>query len=96
MADFTVVEGNLTKPVGPQGGEWIVPVKGVGRPMPVLPLPMIHYFITVLLDHARRNPDDCFKVTVIGCKGTGYKPAQIAPMFNYAPYNVALPYEFIY
>lgn len=91
-----VTEAHVAAPVGRQGETYVIPVRSapVGRKSgPMLPLPMIRYFVSVFLDHARRHPDDRFKVGVLG---KPYKPAEIAPMFDNAPLNVYLPYEFQY
>lgn len=81
---------------GRQGNAYAIPTKGFGDPMPVLPLEMIRYFCRVFLTYARAHPGETFKVTPIGCGLAGYKPAQIAPFFDYSPDNVHIPYEFIY
>lgn len=83
---------------GIQGNSYAIPTKGfmVGKRLPVLPLPLIHHFVLAFLDYARKHPQDRFKVTPIGCGLAGYKPPQIAPMFDYCPTNVGLPYEFIF
>lgn len=80
---------------GRQGNSYAIPTKGFGKKrMPVLPLPLIHHFVLAFLDYAHKHPEDSFRVTPIGCGLAGYRPSQIAPMFNYAPMNVSLPYEF--
>jgi hypothetical protein len=89
-----VTEGHLGAAVGRQGGVYVIPVRSapIGRKSgPMLPLPMIRYFVGVFLNHARHNPDDKFKVSVIG---KPYKVVETAPMFDYAPWNVYLPYEY--
>jgi len=35
-----------------------------------------------------------FEVTPIACDRTGYKPEQVAPMFESASFNVTLPQAF--
>lgn len=85
---------------GRQGNSYAIPTKGYapapGKPMPILPLPMIEYFVRGFIAHALANPSDTFTVVAIGCGLAGYKPTDIAPMFNGAPGNVKLPYEFQY
>ena len=87
---------------GRQGNSYAIPTKGypVKRGakdhFPILPLPMIELFVRDFLAYARGNPSDSFTVVAIGCGLAGYKPCDIAPMFNYAPLNVKLPYEFQY
>jgi len=46
------------------------------------------------LQQARNWPDRKFIITPIGCGIAGYKPIQIAPMFDGAPHNCILPPEF--
>ena len=79
---------------GRQGDSYAIPTKDYS--LKVLPLEMIRYFVLVFLDYARAHPELQFNVVAIGCGLAGYKPAQIAPMFNYCPINVQLPMEFIY
>lgn len=83
---------------GRQGDSYAIPTKGYAfgkrDKMPTLPLPMIEYFVRVFLQYARDNPHQRFRVTAIGCGLAGYKPAQIAPMFDYCPSNICLPHEF--
>jgi hypothetical protein len=40
-------------------------------------------------------PGNIFKLTAIGCGLAGYKPEQIAPMFETAPRTIILPEEFL-
>lgn len=47
------------------------------------------------LDDARKVPNLTFIVTPIGCGIAGYKPDEIAPLFEGAPDNVILPEEFM-
>lgn len=46
------------------------------------------------LAFAVMHPKMRFQVTPIGCGLAGFKPKQIAPMFDYAPENCELPVEF--
>lgn len=68
---------------------------GVPTDIPVHKLPpeMIRYFVSVAMDHARRTPHVEYRVAA---KGWGYPARIIAPMFDYSPVNVFLPYEFMY
>ncbi len=87
---------------GRQGDSYAIPTKGyavtIGKRsvMPVLPLPMIEYFCRVFVDYAQARPNEQFRLVAIGCGLAGYKPAQIAPFFDYCPMNIMLPREFIY
>lgn len=58
-----------------------------------LPVEMIRYFVMVAMNEARRNPDEQYTVVP---KGWGHPARIIAPMFDHAPINVGLPFEFIY
>jgi len=58
-----------------------------------LPAPLIAAMVAGFLTHARQHPDCRYRVTA---KGWGYPPRVVAPMFDYAPHNVSLPYEFMY
>ena len=76
----------------------IRPVRDIGGPptdVPVrgLPVEMIRYFVSVAVDHARRTPHMRYQVQA---KGWGHPARVIAPMFDYCPDNVMLPYEFMY
>lgn len=76
----------------------IRPVRDIGGPptdVPVrgMPVEMIRYFVTVAMDHARQHPDEPHDVVA---KGWGHPARVIAPMFDYCPNNVYLPYEFQY
>lgn len=43
---------------------------------------------------ALEHPELTFLVTPIGCGIAGYKPAEVAPLFDAAPANVVLPEVF--
>lgn len=58
-----------------------------------LSLDMIHAFVLVALDHARKHPSESFHVKQ---DGWGYPHNKIAPMFDRCPANIHLPYGFIY
>ena len=55
--------------------------------------PLLHWNILVAMDHARRTPHTRYRVAA---KGWGQPARVVAPMFDYAPLNVYLPYEFMY
>ncbi|MBV9994960.1 MAG: hypothetical protein JO127_07085 [Caulobacteraceae bacterium] len=75
--------------VGPQGQAYAIPTKD--RQLGVLPLDVIRAHVEAFLDYTRRRPGLGFQLTPIGCGLAGYSPEQIAPMFEGAPPNVALP-----
>lgn len=79
---------------GLQGESYAIPTKDFH--IKRLPLPLIQHFVYGFMKFAWHNPQLDFRVTAIGCGLAGYKPAQIAPFFNYHPPNVYLPYEFMY
>jgi hypothetical protein len=58
-----------------------------------LPPEMIEYFVKAAMDTARRSPNVRFHVQE---NGWGYDRKKIAPMFDYCPPNIHLPYGFIY
>lgn len=61
------------------------------RNLRVLPLRKIEVQVALLLRYAAAHPELRFLVTPIGCGLAGYKPKDIAPMFDGAPENVILP-----
>lgn len=77
---------------GLQGQSYAIPTKD--RLLEVLPLEQISKHVRTFIGFAIAHPERHFTVTAIGCGLAGYKPAQIAPMFEHAPVNVALPEEF--
>jgi hypothetical protein len=79
--------------IGLQGNSYAIPTKGIN--LEILPLHMIEHHINDFLDYARNNPHITFNLTAIGCGLAGYKPKQIAPLFNNAPDNVKKPKEFL-
>lgn len=79
---------------GRQGNSYAIPTKD--ERLRVLPLYLIAYYVAVFTQYARANPHLQFRVVAIGCGLAGYKPAQIAPLFDHSPPNVSLPYEFMY
>lgn len=58
-----------------------------------LPLPVIKGFVMVALDYARKRPGTTFQVQQ---DGWGYDRREIAPLFDYCPRNIILPYGFIF
>lgn len=58
-----------------------------------VPAPVIRYHVMVALQQARQQPD----MTVhVSASRWGHPARIVAPMFDYAPPNVHLPYEFMY
>lgn len=66
-----------------------------GHRLGVLPLHAIQVQVERFIRYAEQHPDTRFLVTPIGCGLAGYKPSDIAPMFQGAPSNVSLPSSFI-
>jgi len=66
------------------------------RNLNVLPLSSIQAQIRKFYEFAFHHPALIFIVTPIGCGLAGYKPKDIAPLFNFykRPLNVVLPDEF--
>ena len=79
--------------VGPQGKSYGIPTKDTK--LDILPLSKIKPYVLSFLDYAKSHSDDTFNVVAIGCGFAGYKPEDIAPMFEGYPENVNLPKEFI-
>jgi hypothetical protein len=77
-----------------QGNSYAIPTKD--EKLRTLPLAKIYKYVLGFLRFARspHGKDLDFNVTAIGCGLAGYKPEDIAPMFNGAPNNVYLPEEF--
>lgn len=59
-------------------------------PYVVLPLERIRQAAQRFIEHAHAHPDEHFLLTPVGTGLSGYKPAQIAPMFERSPDNVSL------
>lgn len=70
---------------------YAVPTKD--EQLKTLPLAEIEAYVREFLAFARSRPDLKFKVTAIGTGLAGYSHRQIAPMFDGAPANCALPAE---
>ena len=81
------------KGVGMQGMSYAIPTKD--KAIQTLPLETIRWYVANFLDFAEARSDLTFQLTPIGCGLAGYKPADIAPMFEGAPANVELPPEFV-
>jgi hypothetical protein len=80
--------------VGLQGNSWAIPTKD--HSLRVLGLKEIGLYVAAFLTQASvLYPDRTFAVTPIGCGLAGYTPAEIAPLFRFAPKNVILPEVFV-
>ena len=78
--------------VGHVGNSYAIPTKGFR--FEVLPLETIRGYVKDFLIYADQHPELIFQVVAIGCGLAGYKPHEIAPMFQGASSNVELPGEF--
>lgn len=79
--------------IGLQGLSYAIPTKD--EHLRSLPLAEIGRFVEQFLTFAKEHPKLQFEVTPIGCGLAGYRPVDIAPMFERAPGNVRLPGEFL-
>lgn len=79
--------------VGLQGNSYAIPTKD--RSIQTLSLDKIKKYVDEFINFAKDHPDMQFQVTPIGCGLAGYKPYQIAPLFENAPTNCILPKEFL-
>jgi len=78
---------------GLQGQSYAIPTKDAQ--LRTLPLDTISRHVAAFLEFALTRPDLTFQVTAIGCGLAGYKPKDIAWMFDLPPpRNVILPDEF--
>lgn len=74
---------------GRTGNAYAIPTKR--DPKTTLSVNDILPYALRFLDYARANPKLTFKLTAIGCGFAGYRPTDIAWMFEDAPPNVHLP-----
>lgn len=79
--------------IGMQGDSYAIPTKD--KNLKVMPLKEIEHHVKDFLSYAKKNEDLAFNVVKIGCGLAGYKPEEIAPMFEGYSENVKLPKEFI-
>lgn len=78
---------------GRMGNSYALPTKD--HRIRTLPLEEIERrSVPNFLAYARCHPELTFQLTPVGCGLAGYTPAQIAPMFRWAPDNVLMPAEF--
>lgn len=76
-----------------QGNSYAIPTKD--ERLQTLSLDTITNYVALFLDFALCNPHLTFRLTAIGCGLAGYKPEDIAPMFDLPPpRNVIMPPEF--
>jgi hypothetical protein len=78
--------------IGMQGSSYAIPTKNEW--IQTLPLDRIAAYVENFIGYALTRPDLTFNLTAIGCGLAGYKPSDIAPMFEHAPANVRKPPEF--
>ena len=74
--------------IGLQGQSYGIPTKSAD--LKTLALEEISKHVADFFEHARKNPHNHYMVTQIGCGLAGYRPTQIAPLFDEAPPNVYL------
>lgn len=77
---------------GLQGTSYAIPTRDAD--IRTLPLSQIAASVAKFKLFAAANPEMTFQVTPIGCGLAGYKPEQIAPLFDESPPNCELPDEF--
>ncbi len=77
---------------GLQGNSYAIPTKDSS--LRTLPLSTISEHARTFIAFARMRPELRFQLTAIGCGLAGYRPWDIAPMFEQAPATVELPVEF--
>ena len=78
---------------GLQGNSYAIPTKDENLHSLLLDEILDH--VVTFLEFACSHPELEFQVTPIGCGLAGFKPSEIAPMFDMpAPPNVHLPREF--
>lgn len=76
-----------------QGNSYGIPTKG--HHLERLSLDEIASYVATFIEFALEHPNKTFRVTAIGCGLAGYKPKDIAWMFDLpCPRNVILPDEF--
>lgn len=79
--------------IGIQGNSYAIPTKNEN--IRVLSLPEIKQHVDEFKRFAALHPEMTFQLTPIGCGLAGYKPSDIAPMFDGTPGNVSMPEEFL-
>lgn len=79
---------------GLQGNSWAIVTKVLRIGKNSVELSSIAEEVDILIAFAREHEDWAFTVTPIGCGLAGFTPAEIAPMFRFAPKNMLLSSEF--
>jgi hypothetical protein len=79
---------------GLQGDSWAIVTKVLRLGKRSVTLESIQQQVVVLIAFAREHEDWAFTVTPIGCGLPGFTPAEIAPMFRFAPKNMLLSHDF--
>lgn len=77
---------------GQCGNSYAIPTKDTR--LNVLPISTIKMYVDRFLMHATVTPECHFDVVEIGCGLAGYKPEEIAPLFERATINVHLSERF--
>lgn len=77
---------------GRQGNSYAIPTKGLK--LEVLDLDIIKFYVDKFQAYVYLHPEDEFHVVPIGCGLAGYRPEQIAPLFDNVAPNVVLPEDF--
>lgn len=80
---------------GLQGKTYGIPTKGTSMKK-ILSVDQIKVYVDEFIEFAKANPNLTFLVTEIGCGASGYKPKDIAPLFEDAidVSNIHLPARF--
>ena len=89
LATHGAVEGASE---GHHGDSYAIPTKG--HSLETLPLYAIAVAVQRFIEYATDHPELEFEVTPIGCGLAGYKPSDVAPLFEGCPPNVRLPFVF--
>lgn len=79
---------------GPQGEAYAIITKELRPDHPPITIEQVAEGIRKFLAYAKECPDDTFYCAAIGCGLAGFKPEQIAPLFESRSENVVLPREF--
>jgi hypothetical protein len=78
--------------IGRQGNSYAIPT--LDGKFQKLPLDEISSHVLHFMAYAQLNHSEQFDVVAIGCGIAGFKPKDIAPMFDGHPDNVHLPHQF--
>lgn len=73
------------KEFGHYGNSFAIPTKD--RNIQTMPLERIQLYVRLFIHYAKHNPKLKFQIIQIGCGLAGYKPKDIALMFNDASEN---------